>query len=192
MSFLPFTPKLTGLHPLHWTPTCGFQRICRIFISLDLAILLLWPHPHLVALIFSHLFLSSWIPLCCGPQNVWGTDLGKWVSRDITKTQEEKWALGGKNKDAFVQFGNVHCTEERRERGQDCTRRWGVISLRGELEPALDLPFPHPSFLKARSFLHFGHLSSLPSHFHLHAQQYSPLFLSQSVSVVSRASLTAF
>lgn len=51
--------------------------------------------------------------------------MGKWVSSDITKTQEEKWALGGENKGPLVQFGDVHCTEERRERGQDCTRRWG-------------------------------------------------------------------
>lgn len=170
-------------------PPADSRGFVAFFISLDPAILLLWPHPHLVVLIFSHHSLSSsWIPLRCGPQNVWGTDLGKWVSSDITKTQEGKWALGGENKDALVQFGDVHRTEERRERGQDCTRRWGGISVWGEFEPALDLPFPHPSFLKVRSFLHFGHLSNLPSHFHLHAQQYSPLFLSQSVPVVSRGS----
>lgn len=72
-----------------WAPACTSPRTRGVFVLPDQRLSL--ARPHLAVLILAHLSLSSSSePLCCGPQNVLGSDLGKWVSGDITKTREEE------------------------------------------------------------------------------------------------------
>lgn len=109
-----------------------------------------------------------------------GQPIREWVSSDVTRGQEEEQTmmlLFSVGTGSSMTWGG-HCTEERERSGLH--QKVGLIGL----------PFLHPSWLikqKVLSFFHPGHLSILPSHFHLHGviHHYCPLSVSMgSVSVV--------